>query len=306
MNAVLRSGGWLVAFVLILVAGAMVYSLQEKNRQLAGLETRLNHATEEAALARKALEASKESSALPGSSARQGSKKRPNPRPPETDAPGPSPEPGAERTPPPEPPNTAWAESRAETALNMQYRALFQQLNLPAETEAELRRILKQFIAAHMHVHPGAAPGAGSVMLADESAFAPEEDKVKLSAELARILSAEELAQFQEYQDTLPRHLIEQQYEAELRTAAPELTEQNLALVKQTFAEEMLAVQQADAAERGGPPDPARGHESLQREQEALHNALGRLAPVMDQEQYAVAERYVSQREQMAGAPSNP
>ncbi len=308
MHTVLRSGGWLVAFVLALAAGAMLFSLQEKNRQIAGLAEKLERVSEEAALMRKAAEArsSRENGTPPGPFGRAASKSRApqSPPPPKPAEPKPPAEPAPE-TPAQEPEKGAWPQPNAEMTMNIQYRSLFQLLNLPPETENEVRRILQGHIAERMRVHPMPAsgrPGVPGVIVTDSSAFATEEERAKLASDLASVLTAEELAQFQEYQDNLPRHMIEQMLEGDLRMFAPELPDPAQQVVRQVFAEEILAAQQEAAAQQPGPPDPSRAQESAQREQEALQRGLARLAQTLDAEQYAVAERYAHHRAQLLGA----
>ncbi|HPO16737.1 MAG TPA: hypothetical protein PLI09_25090 [Candidatus Hydrogenedentes bacterium] len=309
MDLFIRYGGWCVAALLALTLGAILFSLHDHHQQIAGLQSELEQVRMENAALRKASTIRTTLPAKPApfpapalhpkTPAAGSGASSPEDTPPSGASPDAQRNPGESSLAPGQFNATPEIrEQSAEMSLTMMYGDLFQQLNLPPDVENQVRAILKRFILDKMEMtgnqnEPG---GPGAITVNDGFGKHTPEDKVRLLAELRNVLSPEELAIVDEYEDTLPERMLDAAYDMQLHVYAPALTPENHQMVKDVFVDEMLAIQP-------GFVDPANGPVS---QTEAYQRALDRLAPNMDPAQFTLVENFVRQQEEMnraAGAP---
>lgn len=189
------------------------------------------------------------------------------------------------------------AELSAKMTVNMQYGDLFRDLNLPNEAETQCREILQRHLTRLMKAGLSALKGGQDF---DKLGGDYKEVQAEMLQELSQVLSKEELAQFEEYQEGLPQRMLEQSYDMQLRMLGGELTDENRNLVKQILVEELAGLQPNPMA----PPDPEALRSLSASHKEAFARALERLSPELASDQYAVAERFIKQQQDMMDAMS--
>lgn len=181
------------------------------------------------------------------------------------------------------------ADFSARTAINMQYRDLFQQLALPPETEAQVKELLQQFASDAINAGLKALSGNAD---AEGMQQANLERETQLRNNLAQLLTPEELAQYDAYQEALPEKMLEQSYETMLRMYGTGLSEESIQMVKQVLVEETLHLK----PDPDIPPADAMQTYAVQQE-EAFARALERLAPDLSEEEYAAVEDFIEQQQ---------
>lgn len=130
-------------------------------------------------------------------------------------------------------------ESVLPMQVDMQYGALFQELDLPADRKAALRAALLD------HARGGMAAGMAFMRGEDapeDAAMPTDED---LLAAVGEILSPEELAEFSAYQEELPERMLRQQYDMQMGMMAGDVPEEVRAITVDVLVENMLAVEEA-------------------------------------------------------------
>ncbi|MBE0557759.1 MAG: hypothetical protein IH628_11055, partial [Proteobacteria bacterium] len=183
------------------------------------------------------------------------------------------------------------AEYSIKTAVNMQYRPLFDELGLPPETEEKIKEILQQYVSESINAGLRAFDkSADSESLQSMST----EREAKLREDLSQLLSPEELAQYDAYQATLPERMLGQSYETQLRMFHGDISEESIALVKQVLVEETLHLK----ASQDMPPADAVEVYAIQQE-EAFSRALERLAPEISEEEYAAVEAFIKLQQEL-------
>lgn len=190
----------------------------------------------------------------------------------------------------------ALAKSTSQTQARMQYGALFRELNLPPEVEGQAIDIVASALENDMR--------QGMDMLTGKT-LDPEQVKKEHEAalkqvrdELGRVLSADELARYDEFQAELPRHSLEQQYEMQLTMFNSSLTQESRDLIVQTLSEETLSL----IPDFGKPGSGAETNPALMFEAQltAIDRARERLVGELDEAQYAQAERFFEHQQQQA------
>lgn len=182
------------------------------------------------------------------------------------------------------------ADFSAGMAVDMAYKDLFANWNLPEDVEEQARQIIKDHmseqIKASMEVF-------GSGFDKEKIDKLEEDGKNQLRQQLSGVLNAQELAQWEEYESTIEDHMLKQQFDMQLGMFAPGLTPENRAIVRDVLAEESLAGK--DSAE--GIDDI---QASFETQSEALDRAYERLSQDgrLDEAQLAEFDRFMSSMEQ--------
>jgi len=130
------------------------------------------------------------------------------------------------------------AEYGASIALDMAYRDLFSQLKLPKEVEEQVREILKSYMSEQIKA---SMEMAGKGFNKDEADRLEKDGKARLKEQLASVLNADELAQWEEYESTIDERVLKQQFDMQLSMMAPGLTPENHELVRDALVGEILA-----------------------------------------------------------------
>ena len=110
--------------------------------------------------------------------------------------------------------------------------------------------------------------------------------------ELSKILSSDELVVWEEFEANKATHMIEQQYDMQLGMFAVGLTAENRTMVRDVMVDETLLLQQAQLDD-----DVLTMESRLKAHMEIFQNARQRLFPLLDTDQYTVAEAFIEQQE---------
>lgn len=301
MQTIIKAAGWLAALALLLALGAFVLAQREKDVQMEDLleeNTRLKQSIE---TLRKVDDETKNDEDLPEEKAAPGQELPLFSVPTDFDPASlvqnmlaQSQDPGMDSAFDPmaklfnSPEGRRMAEYGARTAVNMQYRPLFEQLALPPEIEARVRELLQDFASEAIDVGLQAFDKDTDFEAMSQLNL---EREAKLRNDIAQLLSPEELAIFDEYQETLPERMIEQSYDMLLRMYGTGLSEEKMQLVKQVLVEETLHLPEDPDV----PPADALQTYAIQQE-EAFARALERLAPDLSEEEYAAVMAFVEQQ----------
>lgn len=187
------------------------------------------------------------------------------------------------------------ARMSAQTTVPAMYGALFTELNLPAEAEAKVRDMLVDAIAEQVTQGMDAMNKKGDPEAMRQNMEARGQ---KLRAELATVLTADELAVFDEYEANKERRMLESGIEVQLTMFASGLTEENRTMFRDVIVEELTAQGQwVDNPDVYANPGGA-----IDRQMEAFRAARDRVAPVLDAGQAAHADAFVHQMETMMNA----
>ena len=184
-------------------------------------------------------------------------------------------------------------EQLARMTVNMYYGDFFQELNLPQETEQQVRDIIAKYTAEEI---TKGLKGLGEGIASSDIEGMSEEIEERLRDELSRILTAEEMTVWDEYQDTMQERVLDQTYEMQLNMFAGALTPENHEIVKQTIIDEMLATDVDHTQIAAGPTDIQAAFD-IQRA--AYERARERLLDLLGEDQLAVFDQFVETQQQM-------
>ncbi len=184
-------------------------------------------------------------------------------------------------------------EQIARMTVNMYYGDLFQELKLPKDTEQQVRDIIAKYAAEQIRQGMGALKEGSAP---EDMKGVEEEIEERLRDELSRILTAEEMAVYDEYQDTMRERVLDQTYEMQLSMFAGGLTPENREIVKQTIIDEMLAMEANVTQYPAGASDIQAAFD-IQRA--AYERARERLLDVLDEDQLTVFDQFIETQQQM-------
>lgn len=187
------------------------------------------------------------------------------------------------------PQGEAMAENAASMMLNMQYNDLFAGWSLPRDAEEQVRAIFKRYMKEQVQrgMRFLKEKPERAVVKADMEAL-----DAQMREELAQILTPEQMAEFEAYEEGIPARMLEQSYDMQLRMFGAGLTEENREFVKQVLVDEMLAYQ-PDPRDM---PDPEQMREFLAHQDEVYNHVLEQVSAQMDEEQVHIVERFIEQQ----------
>jgi hypothetical protein len=174
---------------------------------------------------------------------------------------------------------------------------LLDDLNLPADVDAQVRDILAAHMSAEMERGMAAMEG-GKMPSGADTRTAADAARVELRNQVAQVLTPEELAKWDEYQEDLPRHMLEQSVDMQLNMFASSMDDDTRQVIRDTLVEEMLASQE----ELQATETPLEIGDQFERQSVAYANAREILANTLTEEQYQQADRFLTQQEQMVAA----
>ncbi len=191
------------------------------------------------------------------------------------------------------------AEFSARMAMDMQYGQFFEDLKLPPGIEQEVREIIiadmtEQMTAAFDAL--GGEDGPFNPERMQEIQNMEQDSTERLRTKLSRVLTPQELAVWEEYEETKEVRVMEQQYGMQLGMFAPGLTPENRDLATQVVVEEMLAVQ---TEMEQFPSRDAQLESVFDVQLGAYEHARERLAEQLDDDQLAQFDRFVDQQQNM-------
>jgi len=185
------------------------------------------------------------------------------------------------------------ARMTAEMTVNTQYGELFRQLQLAPDLEEQVRGILSRSLAEQIVTGVNTVGGGSWAELAQTA----EEAKARTRAELAAVLSPEQMAEYDAYESTLPERILHQTFDGLLTQFAPDLTPESHDRTLAVLTEELLA---AGAAQRGVQMPTAESvQQQFQIQQDAITRAGERLAQELTPEQSASVQRFLEQQSTM-------
>lgn len=187
------------------------------------------------------------------------------------------------------PQGEAMAESAASMMLNMQFNDLFAGWNLPREAEEQVRDIFKRYMKEQVQrgMRFLKEKPERAVVKADMDAL-----DAQMREELAQVLTPEQMAEFEAYEEGIPARMLEQSYDMQLRMFGAGLTDENREFVKQVLVEEMLAYQ----PDPRDVPDPEQMREFFTHQDEVYDRVLEQVSAQLDEEQFHIVERFIEQQ----------
>jgi hypothetical protein len=180
-------------------------------------------------------------------------------------------------------------ESSAKMQVNMQYSTLFADLNLPSDVEEEVRAILADSLADTIRLGVKAMQGAKKEDI--PTSQSPDAIAEALRVELKKVLNADEMAVWEEYEANKDFYVLEQSYDMQLDMYAPSMSQETRDTVCQVMAEEMISAREEYAG--AGDSGTDRG---MTIQSDAMDRSLERLIPVLSEEEFAQVERFMQQQ----------
>jgi hypothetical protein len=180
-------------------------------------------------------------------------------------------------------------EAGAKMQVNMQYGIFFADLKLPGDVEDEVRAILSNSMMEQIRASVKAMQdGTMKDFRADHSEEATTE---ALRVELSKVLNADEMAIWEEYEANKGYYMLEQSYDMQLGMYAPSMSRETRDTVKQVMAEEMTLARpnQSNANVAGGA-------DWMSVQTEAMDRSLERLVTVLSEEEFTQVERFIQQQ----------
>lgn len=173
--------------------------------------------------------------------------------------------------------------------VNMQYAMLLADLKLPPDVEEKVRDVFTQFLADQIRFAVKAAKDG--TLSSGPPEGAREKHMEELRGELSKVLNAEEMAVWEDYEANKEGFMLQQSYDMQLATFAPSMSQDTRNVVKQVLAEEVLAAYKEPAADGGT------GIEAIVSKQTAaFEQSLERLSTQLTEDKYAQVERFIQQQ----------
>ncbi|MBI2422756.1 MAG: hypothetical protein HYV27_07990 [Candidatus Hydrogenedentes bacterium] len=183
------------------------------------------------------------------------------------------------------------ARTSAQMSVNMQYGDLFKQLGLSPEAETQLREILLN------HATDAMLSGLELMKGGDMGAATANNDELKLARDEAirGLLSDEQQGVFEEYEEGLPRRMVEQAVDMQMGMFSTSLSEESREAAKEVMVEEMLGLQ----GQTENAPDIGANIDS----QVAMYDRIeDRLAEVLSEEDLRSVQPFLAQQRAMMEA----
>jgi len=188
------------------------------------------------------------------------------------------------------------AEYSARMAADMQYGDFFGELQLEPETEQEVRDIIIAHLTEQM------TKGFEKAANAEDGQFDPtamedmaDEGTDALRAELADVLSPNQLSVWDEYEATKEERLLTKQYDMQLGMLAPGLTPESRELATDILVDEILVAK--EARKQNPDPKPRGIQAAFDQQRQATANTRDRLTQYLDDSQMKHFDRYIEQQE---------
>jgi Spy/CpxP family protein refolding chaperone len=173
-----------------------------------------------------------------------------------------------------------------EAAIEDQYSDLFDELGLNDEQRAQMMDIYAR--QSQQAIGPMMSMFTGGEFDAEALGKNAENMQEATRAELAAILTPEQLAQVDAYEAELPFHSTRRMYEQQLYTSS--LSPESRARTAEIIAEETVDAE----------PDYSIGMAGIMQQQsEGFDRALARLAEELSEEEYTEAERFIERQRRM-------
>ena len=173
--------------------------------------------------------------------------------------------------------------------VNMQYAMLLSDLKLPPDVEEKVRDILTESLADQIRFAVKAAKDG--TLNSGPPEGARDKHMEKLRGELSKVLNAEEMAVWEDYEANKESFMLQQSYDMQLATFAPSMSQDTRNVVKQVMAEEVLAAHNEPAVGESSGVDAI-----VNRQTAAFEQSLQRLSTQLTEDEYAQVERFLEQQ----------
>lgn len=168
----------------------------------------------------------------------------------------------------------AMTEQFAEMRFERRYGAFLASIGLDPNREEEVRESLRRVLT----------DASSSPHLTDD------EYSARMREELVRVLSPEELAEFDEYQEQLPERLLRQSFGGQVNAMAAGLSEETRAILVDVLVEEALIANQSP------PPEDATAGYPLVQRMNVYANTAARFDGVLDETESVAVNRFLNQQ----------
>lgn len=185
-------------------------------------------------------------------------------------------------------------DASAKMTVDMQYAPLLKQLALPPEIDQHVREILAAQalteIERGMEIMESAGHRSGKDMHAERDAAVET-----LRSQLSQVLTADELAQWEAYEADKERHVMAQSFDMQLNMFGGNLDEEARLTLRDTLIDQILVGQEEQALS----DEPMEISDHIELQQAAFNRTRELLAPVLTEEQFREADRFITQQEDM-------
>ncbi len=190
------------------------------------------------------------------------------------------------------------AKIQAVNTLDMSYKRLFDALDLPPDVKVQVHDALLA-IKTEENAAMFRQMKSGDETNFDETEREKAERNTRLRASLATLLSKDDLAAWEDYENNITEHTLAGSMDMMVGMYAGALTPENRVLAVDTVVEEMMASLDPENFLAQGKPTTdldIPGQEThINRQLDALARAQERLADAFDDEQYAAFGDFVEQ-----------
>ncbi|MBT3378249.1 MAG: hypothetical protein HN742_38355 [Lentisphaerae bacterium] len=184
------------------------------------------------------------------------------------------------------------AEMSARAALDMQYGDFFRETKLPADVEQKIRDLIVASLVTQIEQSLGRA---GDGAEANAPLQTEKERAAQLRAELAELLTPDELATWDEYEETKTERMLLQQYDMQLGMYAPSLSEDKRKRASEVLVGELMATTKANALQTTGNPKD-NFEQGMKAQFDTLDRAREKLAAELNEEQLSDFDKFIEQQ----------
>ncbi len=184
--------------------------------------------------------------------------------------------------------NEQFQNVQTDMMVNMQYAPFLDGYQFPADKEDAVRDILAMYAREELRSAMGMF-GEGGTPSAEEMQATEEDTRQRLLADLAEVLSSEELAAFEAYEQDKEYYVLQQSYDQQMAMFAPGLQPETRELARVIFAEEALYAQQQ--LRESGQMDPRSSIDSVL---DSMENARARLEVSLTPDEFRKVDRFIT------------
>ena len=184
--------------------------------------------------------------------------------------------------------NEHFQNLQTDMMINMQYGPFLDGYQFPADKEDAVRDILAMYAREEIRRAMDMI-GGGGMPSSDEMSATEEETRQRLLADLAEVLSPEELAAFEAYEQDKEYYVLEQTFDQQMAMFAPGLHPETRELARAILAEEALyAQQQLRESDQMSP------RASMDSSLEAMESARARLEDSLSPDEFRRIDRFIT------------
>jgi hypothetical protein len=188
------------------------------------------------------------------------------------------------------------AAMAGQMAVDTQYGAFFEEMQLPKEQEQRVRGVLAVTLTSEIEETVKAIQ---EQYPKEKLAEVKKQHDEQVRVELAKVMDAAQMATYDRYKEELPSRMLQQSVKMQIEMAAPNLSPETKSRAVQVLVEELLPT---GAGSQGmGIPEDLDTSKTIERQCAAFQRAKERLATELDKEQMAMLDTYMGQQLEMLG-----